>query len=129
MFASIVFFSALILLGVFIVLRLLEEKRGTRFIMPSVRASLDVYATRWYDLAVTGSIPAEYRARVLMFFRQTLHSVVVLIVAGLRAVERPLTRLSYKMRMAASHTGTKEVSSFLKTMGHRHGDAGVKEEK
>ncbi len=109
------FLVALVLLGVFVAFRLFEEKRGVRLWAP-VRTAVDEKVIEMYHSSVTGSIPRHYRLQFLMFLRQTTHAGVLLLVAGLRALERPLTRLSYRMRMATSNTSKKEVSSFLKTI-------------
>lgn len=115
MFGILLFFASLILLGTFILFRFFEETRGVR-LFAQERSMADESALRLYRTLITGNLSAEYRVKVARFFRETLHRLVVLIVEGLRAVERPLTRLSYKMRMSTTSSPTKEVSSFLKTI-------------
>lgn len=110
-----VFFSASLLFAMFIAFRMWEEKRGVR-LFASSRTMLDHWVIDIYHGAVTGSIPRHYRMHLLVFLRTTLHRAVLLTVATLRAIERPLTRLSFRMRMASPGTAKKEVSSFLKTI-------------
>lgn len=115
MFAAYTFIVAFVLLGVFIVFRVWEEKRGVR-VWASLRKDADEQVVEVYRSAITGSIPQHYRIRLFAFLRNAIHELVLLLVATLRAVERPLTRISYRMRMSASNTNKKEVSPFLKTI-------------
>ena len=115
MFAVYTFIVAFVLLGVFIVFRMWEQKRGIR-IWAGMREDVDEQVVEAYRSAITGSIPQKYRIRFLAFLRNAIHGLVLLLVATLRAVERPLTRISYRMRMSASNTKKKEVSPFLKTI-------------
>jgi len=111
----ILFLVAFTLLAMFIAFRVFEEKRQVR-LWGKARRALDEKVTEAYEAAVTGSIPRHYRIRFLAFLQQAFHELVLFLVAMLRAIERPLTRLSYRMRMAASNTKKKEVSPFLKTI-------------
>ncbi len=115
MIAITTFLVAFILLAMFIAFRAWEEKRHVR-VWGKARAAMDEKVTEFYQTAVTGSIPRHYRLRFLAFLHNATHEFVLLLVAALRAVERPLTRISYRMRMAASNPNKKEVSSFLKTI-------------
>ncbi len=69
-----------------------------------------------YRAAVMGNIPEEYRLAVMRFLHTLAHDTVVFLVEGLRALERPLTRLSYRMRQTAPTPNGKEPSAFLKTI-------------
>lgn len=115
MFAVYTFVVALILLGAFVIFRMWEEKRGIRM-WSRAREGVDMQVVEVYRSAVTGSIPQKYRIQFFAFLQHTVHEFVLLLVATLRAVERPLTRISYRMRMSASNTKKKEVSPFLKTI-------------
>ncbi|MES2014239.1 MAG: hypothetical protein V4437_00290 [Patescibacteria group bacterium] len=111
----VTFFAAFILLAFFLAFRTWEEKKGVR-LFAHARSAVDAEVTRLYEVAVTGSIPRQYRARFFAALQAGIHRVVITLVAGLRAAERPLTRLSFRMRMASSKANKKEVSSFLKTI-------------
>ncbi len=117
------FFGAFVLLALFIVFRVQEEKKGVR-IFAEARAKADTQVLKAYRGAVAGTIPQHYRVAVVLFFRHTLHQLVLLTVTGLRAAERPLTRLSHRMRMATPASKGKEPSAFLKTIAER-GDGAV----
>ena len=121
MFAVYTFIVAFVLLGVFIFFRMWEQKRGIRM-WAGAREKADEQVVEVYRSAITGSIPQHYRIRFLAFLRNTVHELVLLLVATLRAVERPLTRISYRMRMSASNTNKKEVSPFLKTIAPEKSD-------
>ena len=115
MFAVYTFVVAFVLLGVFIFFRMWEQKRRIRM-WAGAREKADEQVVEAYRSAITGSIPQHYRIRFLAFLRNAIHELVLLLVATLRAVERPLTRISYRMRMSASNTNKKEVSPFLQTI-------------
>lgn len=115
MFAVYTFVVALILLSAFVIFRMWEEKRGIRM-WARAREGVDMQVVEVYQSAVTGSIPQKYRIQFFAFLQHTVHQFVLLLVATLRAVERPLTRISYRMRMSASNTNKKEVSPFLQTI-------------
>jgi hypothetical protein len=44
------------------------------------------------------------------------HEIVHLFLATLRAVEKPVAQLSYKMRLARTKNGTRSVSEYLRTI-------------
>lgn len=114
-FATILFLVSLVLLVGFLVFRSWEEKRGVR-LFATVRARLDERVLRTYHHAVTGTIPYRYRTAFFVFLQKMIHEAVLVIVGALRAIERPLTRLSYRMRMSTPKANGKEVSSFLRTI-------------
>lgn len=115
MSAAVTFFASLALLLLFFVFRMWEEKRGIR-LLPNFRNSADETVKDMYRGAITGSIPSHYRVEFIAFLQRITHEVVLLLVEALRAVERPLTRLAYRMRMSAPNTKKKPVSAFLKTI-------------
>lgn len=125
MFVVYTFIVAFVLLGVFVVFRVWEEKRGVR-LWASLRKDADEQVVEAYRSAITGSIPQHYRIRFFAFLQHTVHECVLLLVATLRAVERPLTRISYRMRMSASNTNKKEVSPFLQTIVPEKPDTSLK---
>lgn len=127
MSAAITFFISLVLLLAFFVFRSWEEKRGVR-VFASVRRGLDETVRDIYQGAVTGSIPAHYRVALITSLRHRAHETVLLLVDVLRAIERPLTRLSYRMRMANPNAPKREVSSFLQTISLRKKEGLKKDE-
>jgi hypothetical protein len=66
--------------------------------------------------AVTGSLPTAWRHVLAVFLHDTTHRTVVFLVEALRAVERPLTRISFRMRIQKSSVGGKGISPFLKSI-------------
>lgn len=114
-FATTLFFASFLLLVGFLIFRSWEEKRGIR-LWADARTKLDEKVHRMYHRAVTGTIPYRYRTAFFVFLQKMIHEAVLVIVATLRAIERPLTRLSYRMRMATPKANGKEVSSFLRTI-------------
>ncbi len=115
MIAISVFFISVILLGAFLAVRLFEEKRGARFFASS-RAHADERTLHLYRGLVMGSLPTEYRAKLFAAMQKTAHEAVLKTVFFLRALERPLTQLSYRLRHPAQGQPRREVSSFLKTL-------------
>ena len=115
MWAAIPLISSIVLLAGFVVFRLWEEKRGAKF-FASERAEGDAIVADLYRAAVMGNIPQKYREMFLAFVHTVTHAVVVLAVATLRAIERPLSRFSYQLRQSAPGVGKKEPSAFLKTL-------------
>lgn len=114
--AAFTLLASLVLLSGYVVYRLWEEKRGVK-IWARARESADVFVSDTYRKAVTGNIPSDWRDAFLKFMHQLSHAAVVLTVEVLRAIERPLLRLSHRMRRGGAPTGTgKEPSEFLKTI-------------
>lgn len=100
--------------GIFAVRRV-ELVRGTRFFEP-VRASFDTWATDVWSALVMGGIPVSWRSYVRAVAHDLTHLLVRVAVEVVRAIERPLAKLSYKMRVSAPKSGVAPVSEFLKTL-------------
>jgi hypothetical protein len=115
MWAVIPLVASILLLGAFVAFRLWEEKRGRKF-FAGVRADGDEIVTDLYRAAVMGNIPHRYREMFLTFLHNATHTAVVLAVASLRAIERPLSRFSYRLRQRGPGVVRKEPSAFLKTI-------------
>jgi hypothetical protein len=115
MWAAIPLVSSIVLLAGFVAFRMWEEKRGAKF-FAAQRAEGDEIVSDLYRAVVMGNIPQKYREMFLAFLHNLTHAVVVLAVATLRAIERPLSRFSYRLRQRAPNTAAKEPSAFLKTL-------------
>lgn len=115
MWAAIPLVTSIVLLGAFVAFRLWEEKRGKKF-FADARAEGDEIVSDLYRAAVMGNIPHRYRHMLLAFLHNLTHAGVVLAVAVLRAIERPLSRFSYRLRQRAPGVTKKEPSAFLKTI-------------
>ena len=115
MWAAIPLISSIVLLAGFVAFRVWEEKRGVKF-FAAERTEADAIVTDLYHAAVMGNIPQKYREMFLAFIHNVTHTVVVLAVATLRAIERPLSRFSYRLRQRAPSVAGKEPSAFLKTL-------------
>jgi hypothetical protein len=115
MSAAVTFLLALILLVAFTVFRFYEQRTGVRH-WAHARAVADDVVEKMYHAAVVGNIPAEYRTVIVHFLHTMAHDTVVFLVESLRSIERPLTRLSYRMRQSAPPPSGKEPSAFLKTI-------------
>ena len=115
MLAAIPFFSALVLLAGFIALHVWELKRGKRM-FDAYRTKLDGQISRLYQTLITGDVPASWRIATLRFLHNLAHRVVVVSVEVLRAVERPLSRLSHRMRVRPPVASGGEVSQYLKNI-------------
>jgi hypothetical protein len=113
--AIVSFFTSLVFLGAFLGFRVWEEKKGVR-LLEEKRYLLDSQVSVLYRAMVMGSIPVEWRMYAIHFFHWISHRLVVTAVETLRAIERPLTRLSYRLRTRVPKSNGKEVSSFLKTI-------------
>ncbi|MEK7063248.1 MAG: hypothetical protein AAB955_00985 [Patescibacteria group bacterium] len=113
--ATFILITAAVLLGAFVTFRIVEHKRGVRLFEVS-RAALDVHALiLWNDL-VTGGVPLKWRHSAKVIAHQATHGGLQSLVILLRAAERPLARLSYKLRVSAPKAGGREVSQYLKTI-------------
>lgn len=99
----------------FLSLRRYEVAHGVRF-LETQRSMLDMRAVTLWRMLVLGGIPLSWRTYVRSIVhdltRLGVHSAVELV----RAVERPLAKLSYKMRVSAPKSGSAPVSSFLRTI-------------
>jgi hypothetical protein len=69
-----------------------------------------------YKAAVLGSIPEKYRLAAVALLHSLAHDAVVFAVEALRSLERPLARLSLRLRQSAPRPSGKEPSPFLKTI-------------
>jgi hypothetical protein len=116
MWAAIPFFVSLGLLIAFVWYRMWEERQPVKF-MNAEREAADYTVLNLYRKAVMGDIPAHFRMRLVRLAHELSHLVIVFTVEILRALERPLARLSYRMRRATiSSANGKEPSAFLKTL-------------
>ncbi len=115
MWAIVLFFVSLALLIAFAALKAWEERRGVRFLEP-MRASLDARLPGIYHAAVMGNLPTGWRHTVAVFAHDATHRGVVFLVETLRAVERPLTRISFRMRIQRPSANGKGISPFLKSI-------------
>ena len=113
--AAITFFISLVLLAAFVLFRLWEEKRAKR-VLPAIRATADVVVSDMYQSAVTGDIPKKYQTAAVHFLYTLAHDTLVFLVEGLRAIERPLSQLSYRLRRSVPQGSGKEPSAFLKAV-------------
>ncbi len=113
--ATILLAASLSLLAAFSAFCVAEERVGRRLFAPT-RERLDVYATELWQALVMGGVPMRWRQEVLRAAHTAVHTGVHVAVAALRAAERPLARLSYKMRVSAPKGNGKQVSEFLRTI-------------
>ena len=67
-------------------------------------------------MPVTGDIPRKYQEAIVHFSYRLAHETIVFLVEGLRAIERPLSGLSYRLRRSVPAGNGKEPSAFLKTI-------------
>jgi hypothetical protein len=113
--AAVSFFSSLASLVAFFGFRFWEERRGMR-VLATLRATLDGQVSRIYRAAVMGRISDSWRRSLVASAHTLTHRVVVLTVDGLHAIERPLNRLSLRMRMRPPSANGKDVSAYLKSI-------------
>lgn len=126
--AAITFFISLALLVAYVLFRMGEEKRGVK-LWAHARESADSAIEKAYHRAVMGNLPSNWRDAFLKFAHQLSHAGVVLTVEALRAIERPLLRLSHRMRRGGAPTATgKEPSEFLKTITPEKKETGNSED-
>lgn len=97
----------------FLSLRRFEVARGERF-FETHREVLDARAEVLWTSLVVGGIPLSWRRYATAFAHEASHALVHLAVEVVRAVERPLARLSYRMRVSAPKSGSTPVSDFLR---------------
>lgn len=95
--------------------RLWEARRGVR-LWEERRRALDTLVSEVYQVVIAGDALAGYRARIFSFMHSLSHRALTALVILLRTIERPLARVSYRMRMAPPKTPTREPSEFLKTL-------------
>ena len=99
----------------FLSLRRLEVARGMRY-FDTERAVLDQHAEIMWMKLIHGGIPLSWRTYAGVILHDITHLGVHSAVELVRAVERPLARLSYKMRVSAPKGGGAPVSNFLRTI-------------
>jgi hypothetical protein len=95
--------------------RLWEAKRGVR-VWDTRRRALDAAVGNAYHALVAGDALAAHRLRIFALVHAITHRSLAWFVDILRAVERPLARVSYRMRMAPPKAPAREPSEFLKTI-------------
>ncbi len=105
---------SLILALSYIWIRRFETVRGVRY-REEMRVRFDQRAEMLWTGLVEGGIPLEWRHYAKIAAHTTSHQAVRIAVETVRAIERPLARLSYKLRVTAPK-GAGEVSEFLKTL-------------
>jgi ABC-type dipeptide/oligopeptide/nickel transport system permease subunit len=99
----------------FISLRRAEEARGARY-FEAERTILDERAAILWTALVLGGVPVSWRNYARAVLHDVTHLSVHSAVEAVRAVERPLAKLSYKMRVSAPKSGNAPVSNFLRTI-------------
>lgn len=100
----------------FVAFRFFESGREHRFFAHQ-RKMLDTVTTRVYRTLVLGELPHSYRQLFIDAVRGALHSVVLVVVSVLRKIERPLSRMSHRMRAPRTKNGeSRDPSAFLKTI-------------
>ena len=116
---SISFFAGLVGLIGYTLFRIIETRRQQR-VFEEVRRRLDAFSTRLYRLAVFGEIPASYRMSFRKAIRDLIHSMVVFLVGALRVLERRLSRLGHRLRVARTKEGEQSTPShFIKQIVER----------
>jgi hypothetical protein len=106
---------ALMAMLTLISVRRYETAKGMRF-FDSYRETFDVYAAQLWVGVVLGGIPVSWRTYARAVVHDVTHTGVRLAVEVIRAIERPLARLSYKMRVSAPKGAGAPVSDFLRTI-------------
>ncbi len=115
MWAVVPFAAGLLMLGAFIGFVSWERRRGLK-VYAEFRERADRRISKLYRMFVLGQVPIEWRHAFLTVMHLSVHRIVVLLVETLRAIERPLTRLSHYLRTRSPSANGKEVSSFLKSI-------------
>lgn len=112
---AIVLAVGLVLTLCYILFRVWEVRRGVR-IYNERRLLLDHWAERVYETLVLGGVPLSWRRYAVAVVHEISHEAVRLMVVIIRAVEKPLVRLSYRLRVSAPKNGAQPVSEFLRTI-------------
>ncbi len=92
-----------------------ETSRSIR-LFKETRAVWDVRVLSVYRAVVSGGIPTEWRMGARALLHAATHSLVVFLVESLHAIERPLIKLSHRLRTHTPSGNGKAVSPFLKTL-------------
>lgn len=112
---AIVLAVGLVLTFSFILFRVWEVRRGVR-IYNERRLLVDQWAERVFETLVLGGVPLSWRKYAVAVVHEISHEAVRLMVVIIRAAEKPLVRLSYRLRVSAPKTGAQPVSEFLRTI-------------
>lgn len=113
--STILFGAGLLGLVGFWYLRVWEERRGAR-LMASPRAAWDARFAKAHEAMVRGDFARTARAALLAALHSLSHRALASLVALLRAIERPLARISHRMRVPPPTSPPREPSEFLKTI-------------
>ena len=119
--AFYLFLVALLFAGVYTGFRAWEERRGVE-IARERREKFDAWVTSVYTSMVEGGIPLTWRNKTGALAYTLSHEVVHLFLGALRAIEKPVAQLSYKMRLARTKNGTRSVSEYLRTITPEKGE-------
>ncbi len=92
------------------------ERAAGKKVFSETRAGFDNAIAAFFNSAVLGGVPNEWRDQFVKSTHDVIHLMVQVGVSVLRALERPLSRLSYRMRMRQPQATATEVSEFLKTI-------------
>lgn len=92
-----------------------EVKRGRRM-WEDRRRLLDTTVAEAYRAIVAGDALRTHRARIFALAHSLSHRALTALVLILRTIERPLARISYRMRAAPPKIPAREPSEFLKTL-------------
>ena len=117
MAASVFLFVSLILLTGFVILTIIEERRGAR-VFAAPRARLDEHVTRASFIVAHVDWSAFVRDSVSRGMGRFAHGAAHLSLRAVRAVERFLTRIvrHLRLRHAAEPAPGAEAREFVKTL-------------
>jgi hypothetical protein len=96
-------------------LRLWETRRGVR-LWEERRRALDTAVSEAYRAVVAGDALVTHRMHIFAVIHSLSHRALTVLVILLRTIERPLARISHRMRMSPPKVATREPSDFLKTL-------------
>lgn len=99
----------------FVVVRMWEARRGAR-IVETHRASLDATVASLWRTLVVGDPGVMLRHQALALAHALSHRTLASFATLLRTIERPIARISHRMRMMPPKAPTREPSEFLKTI-------------
>lgn len=94
-----------------------EAKTGSRF-LSMLRTKLDRTVRVLYRTAVFGEIPRVWRIEFAAWVRRATHGGVNILITTLRAIERPLSRISRRMQYSKHSDAdpSRAPSPFLQDM-------------
>ncbi len=119
--ALYILLAALFVAVIYAALRAWEDRRGA-LIAHAHREKLDAWLAHIYQGMVEGGIPLTWRNKTGAFAYSLTHEIVHLVLAALRAIEKPIAQLSYKMRLARTKNGARSVSEYLRTITPEKGE-------